>query len=195
MRMVLGLGNPGEPYARTRHNVAWWVLDQLAARHGATSGERDSRYETRRVRLGGHDVVLMKPLTFMNRSGDAWMQWRERHELDAADLLVVSDDVYLPLGALRLRANGSSGGHRGLESIEGALGHREYARLRFGVGAAESSAELREHVLEEFAPEEAPALEEAVRHAADAVECWVSQGTLAAMNQFNRKVRKEDSES
>ena len=195
MRMVLGLGNPGEQYARTRHNVAWWVLDQLAARHGATIGERDTRYETRRVRIGEHDVVLMKPLTFMNLSGYAWMQWRERHELDAEGLLGVSDDVYLPVGAWRLRANGSSVGHRGRESIESALGHRNYARLRFGVGAAESSAELREHVLDEFAPEEAPALEEAVRHAADAVECWVSQGTLAAMNQFNRKVRKEVSES
>lgn len=195
MRLVLGLGNPGEQYARTRHNVAWWVLDTLVARHGASTGSRESTYETRRVRLGEHDVELMKPLTFMNRSGEAWMQWRERHELEAADLLVVSDDVYLPLGTLRLRANGSSGGHRGLESLEGALGHREYARLRFGVGAAESSAELREHVLEEFVPEEMPALEEAVRLAADAVECWVSEGALAAMNKFNRKVRKEVSES
>ncbi|MFN8587907.1 MAG: aminoacyl-tRNA hydrolase [Candidatus Eisenbacteria bacterium] len=192
---MLGLGNPGERYARTRHNVAWWVLDTLAARHGAVPGEREAEYETRRIRLGEHDVHLMKPLTFMNRSGEAWKRWQERHALDAADLLVVSDDVYLPLGALRLRASGSSGGHRGLESLEDALGHREYARLRFGVGAAESSAELREHVLDEFAPEEAPALEEAVRFAADAAECWVSQGALAAMNQFNRKVRKEVSES
>lgn len=195
MRLVLGLGNPGERYARTRHNVAWWVLDELVARHGATAGSREERYETRRIRLGEHDVELMKPLTFMNLSGEAWMQWRERNELTASDLLVVSDDVYLPLGSLRLRASGSSGGHRGLESLEAALGHREYARLRFGVGAAESSAELREHVLEEFAPDEMPALEESVRLAADAVESWVSEGTLAAMNKFNRKVRKEVSES
>ena len=195
MLLVLGLGNPGERYARTRHNVAWWVLDALAGQWQATRGEECREYVSLHATVGDREVALMKPLTFMNLSGDAWMQWRERHELDAEGLLVVSDDVYLPLGALRLRANGSSGGHRGLESIESVLGHRNYARLRFGVGAAESSAELREHVLDEFAPEEAPALEEAVRHAADAVECWVSQGTLAAMNQFNRKVRKEVSES
>lgn len=195
MRLVVGLGNPGERYARTRHNVAWWVLDQLATRHRAQAGERGTGYETRKVRLGEHDVELMKPLTFMNVSGDAWKEWRERHELEAADLLVVSDDVYLPLGTLRLRASGSSGGHRGLDSIEEALGHRDFARLRFGVGAAECSAGLREHVLEEFAPDEMSVLEAAVRFAADAVECWVSAGTLAAMNQFNRRVRKEDSES
>ena len=195
MRLIVGLGNPGERYARTRHNVAWWVLDQLVSRHPAASSERGTAYETRTVRLGERDVTLMKPLTFMNLSGDAVREWRERHEISAADLLVVSDDVYLPLGTLRLRASGSSGGHRGLDSIEEALGHRDWSRLRFGVGAAQSSADLREHVLDEFAPEETPALEEAVRHAADAVECWVSLGTLAAMNQFNRRVRKEDSES
>ena len=191
MRLVLGLGNPGERYARTRHNVAWRVLDTLAERHDATHGEECGEYRTRRVRFGGDDVELMTPLTFMNASGEAVMEWRLRHGSDPAGLLVVTDDVYLPLGALRLRPGGSSGGHRGLESLEAALGSREYARLRVGVGAAEESAALREHVLEEFAPDELPVLEATVRLAADAVECWVAQGTLAAMNQFNRRVRKE----
>ena len=195
MRIVLGLGNPGERYARTRHNVAWRVLDELATRHGATPGEECREYRTRRTRLGGEDVEMMTPLTFMNASGEALQEWRREREMDPAQLLVVTDDVYLPLGALRLRPNGSSGGHRGLESLEAALGSRDYARLRVGVGAATESAELREHVLEEFAPEELPVLEEAVRQAADATECWVSQGLLAAMNRFNRKVRKEVPES
>jgi len=195
MRIVLGLGNPGERYARTRHNVAWRVLDRLAERHGALPGEERSEYRTRRARFGGDDVELMTPLTFMNASGDAWREWRRERETDPAALLVVTDDVYLPLGALRLRAGGSSGGHRGLESLEAALESREYARLRVGVGAAEDGAALREHVLEDFAPEELPALDEAVRLAADAVECWVSEGLLAAMNRFNRKVGKEVSES
>ena len=195
MRLVLGLGNPGERYARTRHNVAWRVLDTLAERHGATRGEECGQYGTRRTRFGGDDVELMTPRTFMNASGDAVMEWQLRHGFDPAGLLVVTDDVYLPLGALRLRPGGSSGGHRGLESLEAALGSREYARLRVGVGAAEESAALREHVLEEFAPEDLPALETTVRLAADAVECWVARGTLAAMNQFNRRVRKEVSES
>lgn len=195
MRLVLGLGNPGERYAPTRHNVAWQVLDTLAARHGATRGEECREYRTRRARMGGEDVELMVPLTFMNASGEAVVEWRLRHGFDPAELLVVTDDVYLPLGALRLRPGGSSGGHRGLESLEAALGSRDYARLRVGVGAALDSAALREHVLEEFAPEELPVLESTVRLAADAVECWVARGTLAAMNQFNRRVRKEVSES
>ncbi len=195
MRLVLGLGNPGGRFARTRHNVAWRVLETLAERHGATQGEECVEYGTRRTRFGGDDVELMAPRTFMNASGDAVTQWRLRRGLDPAGLLVVTDDVYLPLGALRLRPGGSSGGHRGLESLEAALGSRQYARLRVGVGAAAESAALREHVLEEFAPEELPVLESTVRLAADAVECWVARGTLAAMNQFNRRVRKEVSES
>ena len=198
MRLVLGLGNPGERYAPTRHNVAWQVLETLAERHGAARGEECREYRTRRARLAGDDVELMVPLTFMNASGDAVMEWRLRHGFDPATLLVVTDDVYLPLGALRLRPGGSSGGHRGLESLEAALASREYARLRVGVGtvgAAQDSAALREHVLEDFAPDELPVLESMVRLAADAVECWVARGTLAAMNQFNRRVRKEVSES
>lgn len=195
MRLVVGLGNPGERYARTRHNVAWWVLDELAARGDARPGEAGDTYRARHTRSGGHDVVLMAPLTYMNLSGEALREWKDRHELQAGDLLVVSDDVYLPLGTLRLRAGGSSGGHRGLESVEAELGHRDFARLRIGVGGAESSEALREHVLEEFTPEEAPAIEEAVRRAADAVECWLAEGALAAMNRFNRRVRREESES
>ena len=195
MRLVVGLGNPGERYARTRHNVAWRVLDTLAERHRADTGEDRQTFHTRRFQTGDLEVVLMEPLTFMNLSGDALVQWREQHELTDDELLVITDDVYLSLGRLRIRAKGSSGGHRGLESIEAALGHRDYARLRIGVDAAESSAGLKSHVLEEFAPEEETVLQAAVRQAADAVECWVSHGTLAAMNQFNGKVRMEDSES
>jgi len=195
VRLVLGLGNPGARYARTRHNVAWRVLESLASRFGAAAAEQAGTYRARRIRMHDDEVELVEPQTFMNASGEALRQWEQRHGLEPGALLVVTDDVYLPLGTLRLRTGGSSGGHRGLESIEAALGHREYARLRIGVGAAESSAELREHVLEEFAPEEAPALDEAVRRAADAVECWAARGILAAMNEFNRRVRKEDSES
>ena len=195
MRLVLGLGNPGPRYASTRHNVAWLVLDTLAGRYGAGEGGPGALYRARQARVGGEEVALVQPLTYMNASGEALAEWTRRHGLDPDGLLVVSDDVYLPLGTVRLRAGGSSGGHRGLESIEAALGGREYARLRIGVGEAESAAGLREHVLEEFTPEEQPALEEAVRLAADAVECWATQGILPAMNRFNRRVRREESES
>lgn len=195
MQLVLGLGNPGERYGRTRHNVAWWVLEALAERWKATRFEECREYQSVRAVVADREVSLMKPLTFMNRSGEALQIWQQRHGLAALDLLVVSDDVYLPLGSIRIRARGASGGHRGLESLEQALGSREFTRLRLGVGAADSSAELKEHVLDEFAPEEQPALDEMVRLAAEAVECWVQAGTLSAMNQFNRKVRKEVPES
>ena len=187
MHLVVGLGNPGNRYASTRHNVAWRVLDTLSARHGAREAGREATWRARETSIAGQPVVLLQPLTYMNLSGEALGAWRERHEREQ-ELLVVSDDVYLPLGHVRMRTSGSSGGHRGLESIEAAVGGRDYARLRVGVGAAESSAELRDHVLEEFAPEEMPALEEAVRLAADAVECWAAEGALSAMNRFNRRV-------
>ncbi len=194
MWLVVGLGNPGERYARTRHNVAWLALEQLAARNATREIPGHATFRARRTRLAEREVELLQPLTFMNLSGEALMAWRER-EGQESGLLVVTDDVYLPLGRLRLRTGGSAGGHRGLESIEAALGSRDYDRLRIGVGvpvqesgSAEDSAALREHVLEEFAPEEMPALEEAIRRAADAVECWLAEGALGAMNKFNRRV-------
>ena len=207
MWLVVGLGNPGERYARTRHNVAWRTLDELAARHATSESPGHATYVSRRTTVSGRTVELLQPLTYMNLSGEALAAWREREGVEAA-LLVVSDDVYLPLGRLRVRTRGSSGGHRGLESIEAVVG-RDYDRLRIGVGAAEDSSALREHVLEEFAPEEEPVLEEAIRRAADAVECWIAEGALGAMNQYNRsedpeansegseseRVRQEESES
>ncbi|MFM7232266.1 MAG: aminoacyl-tRNA hydrolase [bacterium] len=194
MYLVVGLGNPGERYTRTRHNVAWWVLDALAARHAATEGPSDPTYRVRHCRIAGHELALLQPLTFMNRSGEALAAWRARQGMEQG-LLVLSDDVYLPLGAMRVRESGSSGGHRGLESIETAFGGREYARLRIGVGAAESAAALKQHVLEEFAPEEMPALEDVVRRSADCIEVWVAEGALGAMNRFNRRVRQKETET
>jgi len=190
VHLVVGLGNPGERYASTRHNVAWRVLDELAARHAAREAAPGANHRWRDATIADRAVGLLQPLTYMNRSGEALEAWRERNGREE-QLLVVSDDVYLPLGTLRLREAGSTGGHRGLESIEAVVGAPGYARLRVGVGAAENSAALREHVLEEFSPEEMPAVEDAVRRAADAVESWVAEGALAAMSRFNRKVDVE----
>lgn len=188
---MVGLGNPGERYAATRHNVAWWVLGSLAERWRGTDTSVAGVYMARQATVGGVSVALMQPSTFMNLAGQAVERWRHEHPGEPEDLLVVSDDVYLPLGTLRLRARGSSGGHKGLESIEAALGSREFARLRIGVGAAPSGAELRTHVLESFSAEERPRVEEAVGRAADAVACWVAEGILPAMNRFNRRDAKE----
>ena len=191
---MLGLGNPGRRYARTRHNVGWRVVESLAGRWRAAPGEATEAYRSWRAEARGREVDLLVPLTFMNRSGAALEAWRERHGLEKDGLLVLVDDVYLPVGALRLRGLGSSGGHQGLESIEGTLGTREYARLRIGVGASES-ARLEEHVLEELPRDEEETLAEALARAADAVECWIGEGLLVAMNRFNRKARKEVEET
>ena len=191
MRLVVGLGNPGGRYAGTRHNVGWQVLDVLARRWDARELAASAVSAVRRAEVAGGSVVLMRPLTFMNNAGDAVDAWQRGPEGPAEDVLVVGDDVYLPLGALRLRARGSSGGHRGLESIERAMGHRDFSRLRIGVGAAESSAELREHVLDRFTAEQQALIDETALRAADAVECWVAEGILAAMDRFNRRAGKE----
>lgn len=194
MPLLVGLGNPGDRYARTRHNVGWRVLDRLADRLKARPFETARTYEVRRAVRGAGAIDLLKPLTFMNLSGEAIVAWSAKHAVEASGLLVITDDVYLPLGMLRLRAQGSSGGHLGLESIEAALGHGGFARLRIGVGAAENSAELREHVLEEFSEEEEKVVQEAIATAAEAADCWIREGIGPAMNRFNRRARKEVSE-
>lgn len=190
MALVVGLGNPGSQYERTRHNVGWQVLDRLAARWQAVAGESESLFRTRHAVVDGREIDLMWPLAYMNASGDALVAWRERHPITPSELLVISDDVYLPVGALRMRRHGSSGGHRGLESIEIALATREYARLRIGIGAA-PTPELGGHVLERFGEEEETVVTETLARAADAAECWVLEGVTTAMNRFNRKVPKE----
>jgi len=192
--LVLGLGNPGPRYARTRHNVGWRVVERLVGRWKARPADGDDAWRAWQAERSGRVVDLVVPLTFMNASGAALEAWRERHGLDLAGLLVVVDDVYLPVGSLRLRVEGSSGGHRGLESLGAGVG-REFARLRMGVGVAEDTAGLREHVLDEFDEDEMAVVDEAIERAADAVECWLDEGALAAMNRFNRRIRWEEPES
>ena len=194
MALVVGLGNPGPGYARTRHNVGWRVLERLVERWAARPAAGNDDWRTWRAERSGRTVDLMAPLTYMNASGEALAAWRDRHGLDPAELLVVVDDVYLPSGSLRLRVAGSSGGHRGLESLEAVVG-REFARLRLGVGAAQDAAGLREHVLDEFDEDERTLVDEAIERAADAVECWLDEGALAAMNRFNRRTPMEEPES
>jgi PTH1 family peptidyl-tRNA hydrolase len=192
--VVLGLGNPGSRYADTRHNVGYRVVETLADRWRAARQPDTGEYRWWWVPRAGRAVALLEPLTYMNRSGGAVAAWRARHGLEPDALLVVSDDVYLPVGALRLRTGGSAGGHRGLESIEAALGTRDWARLRVGVGTAGGAERLREHVLEQFGPDEMEPARAAEQVAAEAVESWVGEGVIAAMNRFNRRVRKEVAE-
>ena len=189
MKLIAGLGNPGRQYAGTRHNVGFEVVDEVARRHGLTfdSAPADglmARWRTPDVQGG---VILVKPLTFMNRSGYAVAELARYFRIETTDLLVVVDEVALELGRLRARARGSAGGHNGLKSVAEQLGTDEYARLRIGVGRGDQRRDLADHVLARFEADERAMADEAVRRAADAVETFVTSGIGPVMNAFNRK--------
>ena len=185
MKLVVGLGNPGAPYAGTRHNVGWLVLDRLAERAGWTGrGRQRDASNVVQGRYRGLDIALAKPLTYMNDSGIAVRKLLVReHAHLQHDLLVVSDDFALPFGKLRFREGGSHGGHNGLRSIIDELGNEQFARLRVGIGDPVRNG--RDHVLSTFAPDEQQRLDELLDAAADAVEEWAREGTNKAANRFN----------
>jgi len=199
MKLIVGLGNPGAEHARTRHNAGFGALDVLAARLGAEFRQRKfkGRYTLaelpdrwRGPAAGDGKLLLVKPQTYMNLSGETVCGFLGYYKLGLAELLVVVDDVALPLGALRLRRAGSAGGHKGLEDIERRVGGAEYARLRLGVGGREAGAgqpvgSLTGHVLGRLRPEEEKVLAAAFERAGDACLTWAGEGCEAAMNRFN----------
>ena len=191
MKLIVGLGNPGRRYEGTRHNVGFEIVDLVARRHGADweSGPRGA--EALVARWRGGDAVLAKPLTFMNLSGAAVVALLQFYKVDLADLLVVVDDVNIPLGRLRARPEGSAGGHNGLKSLIASLGSQEFARLRVGVGRGDDRRDLADHVLARFDATERATVAETVDRSADAVELFVAEGIGQAMNRYNRK---EDAE-
>jgi PTH1 family peptidyl-tRNA hydrolase len=190
MKLVVGLGNPGRPYAGTRHNVGFDVLDALAGRHRLDweSAPADALLAKWRAA----SVLLAKPLTFMNLSGAAIGDLLRFYKIDLPDLFVVVDDVNLELGRLRARPSGSAGGHNGLKSVIAAFGSEDFARLRIGVGRGDGRRDLADHVLAKFDPEERTIVAEAVGRAADATELFVAEGIGPVMNRFNRKEDAEE---
>jgi PTH1 family peptidyl-tRNA hydrolase len=187
MKLVAGLGNPGREYAGTRHNVGFEVMDLLARRHHLPwPAKLDGSSVEARWRRPDSDVLLVKPLTYMNLSGRAVSELARFYKIDLPDVLVVADDVNLPLGRLRARASGTEGGHNGLRSIAESLGTIDYARLRIGVGRGDLRRDLADHVLARFEPDEQAGMEDAIARAADAVEVWISDGLARVMNTFNR---------
>lgn len=180
---VIGLGNPGPRYADTRHNAGFMCVDLLARRTGVSLKDRRKAAALGEGWLEGQRIVLVKPRTFMNLSGDAARYTLDRYRIDPAAMLVVLDDLDLPLGVIRLRASGGSGGHNGLNSINDALGGADYPRLRIGIGRPQGGAV--DHVLARFDTDEIPVLEEAIERAADAAEAWLRNGIDFAMNHFN----------
>jgi PTH1 family peptidyl-tRNA hydrolase len=195
MKVIVGLGNPGPKYAGTRHNVGWEVIDYLAAAPGCTPFREKFEAFVAEVKEGGETVLLVKPLTFMNLSGRAVRAILDFYKVPAADLLVVCDDINLPLGKLRVRAKGSHGGQNGLRNIQDQLGSDAYARLRIGIDPP--SYDAVDHVLSKFKAGERAAVDKAVADAAQAALTFVRQGAEAAMNKFNageEKPKKKKSE-
>ena len=190
-RLVVGLGNPGRKYEGTRHNVGFDVVDQLAKKHHADWESAPRGIEALVARWRAADMVLAKPLTFMNLSGAAIVGLLQFYKVDLDDLLVIVDDVNLELGRLRTRSTGSAGGHNGLKSAIEQLGTEDFARMRIGVGRGDARRDLADHVLTKFDRDEREDVQTAIGRAADAVELFVTDGIGQVMNRFNRK---EDAE-
>ncbi len=192
MRLLVGLGNPGPQYRDTRHNVGFWVVDEIARRWGVSDSWRE-RFDALTVRglTAGEIALVAKPLTFMNLSGFAVSKLSQYFQIEAADTLVIVDEVALPLGRLRARRAGSAGGHNGLKSIVEQLGTNAFPRLRLGVGRGDDRRDLADHVLSKFEPAERATIEAAVLRAADAAEMFVAEGIERVMNTFNAAADKQ----
>jgi PTH1 family peptidyl-tRNA hydrolase len=196
VKVIVGLGNPGSRYAGTRHNVGFAVVDALAL--GPRAGRFQGRFDALVTELAEepHRLLLVKPQTFMNLSGRCVRQILDFYKVPVEELLVVCDDINLPLGKLRVRAGGTHGGHNGLRDIQNHLGTNEYARLRIGVGSPPEE-EAVDHVLGRFRPSEQPVIDDAVSKAVQAVLVWANQGVEVCMNQFNgepKPARKKKSD-
>ncbi len=185
MKIVVGLGNPGNQYKDTRHNIGFLVVDELARRWNTPSWKRRYDAEVSEHRALG-PVLLVKPQTFMNLSGNSVREAAKFYKTPSTDIVVIHDDLDLPAGRLRIRERGGSGGHRGIESMLAQLGADDYVRVRFGVGRPPEGWESADYVLGRFAPNEQALIKEAIDKAADAVEAILKEGTAPAMNRFNR---------
>lgn len=181
--ILVGLGNPGPKYADTRHNAGYLCVDELAARHSVALSDKRKAALLGEGRVAGKRVALVKPRAFMNLSGEAVRYALDRYRVRADAVLVILDDLDLPLGKVRLRERGGSGGHNGLNSINAALGTTDYARLRIGIGRPDG--ETVGYVLGAFAPEEKEAAQDAIARAANAAEAWAAHGVRHAMDNFN----------
>lgn len=186
-RLIVLLGNPGDRYAATRHNIGWWVGDLLAERRRMKFKPGQGDYYMAEGRVGGRKARLLKATTYMNESGRAVAQYADRFGLFPEDLIVVTDDIDLLLGQIRIRARGSSGGHNGLASVIEHVGSEEIARCRCGVGLVPPNSDAADFVLDPFGSDELIVARQMAADAADAVETMVARGVSVAANTFNRK--------
>ena len=194
MKMIVGLGNPGRPYENTRHNVGFMVIDRLSGQSGISINKKDWNAVYGKGTIKGEDILLVKPVTFMNLSGQAVQPMLDWYKLTVSDLIVLCDDIHLPLGQLRIRSGGSDGGHNGLASIIRQLGNPGFTRIRMGVDEPPPGFNQADFVLGKFTRQEAGEVEEMVLQAAEAVELIMASGIKIAMNRFNAKKNKSTGE-
>lgn len=188
MYIIVGLGNPGREYENTRHNIGFQTLDALAQAGGISVLEKKHKAMTGKGVIDGQKVILAKPQTYMNLSGESVRELTDYYKIDeTAELIVISDDISLPPGQLRIRKKGSAGGHNGLKNIIQHLGHDGFIRLKMGVGEKPAGFDLKDHVLGHFTGDEKKLMEEASKRGADAIRMIMAQGPDAAMNVFNKK--------
>jgi PTH1 family peptidyl-tRNA hydrolase len=201
MHLVVGLGNPGSQFVGTRHNVGWLMADQLAVAAGwiakPADFDRTARDKFKALTLdglvNGKKVMILKPLTYMNLSGQAVQAAMAFHQVEPSEIMVLLDDLALPCGKIRIRPGGGSGGHNGLKDIDRALGTQEYARLRMGIDAAPAPMAGRDYVLGAFSPQQMQLVKPAVVRACEAVITWIDRGLEAAMNLYNQSASDLDS--
>src|SRR6267378_360522 len=191
MRLIVGLGNPGPEFQWTPHNLGFLAVDELANRAGIRVERPEAKALVGLGKIGGEDVILAKPQTFMNLSGISVRELLEKYQLDVKDLLVLWDEAQLPLGTIRIHPQGSAGSHNGAKSVIGSIGTQEFARLRLGCGPDHPLSSRKEHVLRPMKKAELEIAAEMIGEAGDAVEMILKQGIDAAMNQYNRRKATE----
>lgn len=193
--LIVGLGNPGADYAKTRHNAGFLLVEKLAEQWRAPwKSERKFQARVARAEREGRVVLLAEPQTFMNASGEAVGALLRFYQVPLGQVMIVVDDADLPLGEIRLRPGGGTGGHHGLESVTQHFGSRDYARLRIGIGRRDESRQITGHVLGKFSADEHALLEKALERAAGQLDCWLNAGIQKAMSQFNGVVSPKNEE-
>ena len=192
MYLIAGLGNPTKEYDKTRHNVGFSVIDVLADKYRIDVSEKKHKGLCGRGAIEGQKVILVKPQTFMNLSGECIREVADYYKIEMEDVIIIYDDISLEPGQLRIRLKGSAGGHNGIKNIIAHLGTQEFPRIKVGVGAKPPRMDLAEYVLSRFAKEEQPLMEDAFKEAAEAAVMMMTDGAEKAMNHFNTKKKKED---
>lgn len=191
MKVIVGLGNPGSEYAKTKHNVGFMFIDAMAEKLGVSEWRDKFEAKIAETRIGSEKVLLVKPMTYMNESGQAVGPIMSFYKLLPEDLIVVHDDMDIPAGTIRIRKKGSAGGHNGIKSILAHVGDEHFARVRIGIGRPLTGWTVVNHVLAPFSNEDAPKIDEAIKYLEPAVECIINDDVDMAMNKFNPKKQKK----